>query len=90
MLGIPCITLRSNTERPVTCTVGTNILAGTDPGRMRSAILQVLEGRAKRIGVPDKWDGHAAKRIVQVLLSRDAETSAAVPITEVLQETLLA
>jgi UDP-N-acetylglucosamine 2-epimerase (non-hydrolysing) len=72
VLGIPCITLRSNTERPITCTVGTNILAGTDPRRMREAIGQVLEGRTKPASVPDKWDGHAAKRIVQVLLSQEA------------------
>lgn len=90
MLGIPCITLRSNTERPVTCTVGTNILAGTDPGRVRSAIAQVLDGRAKRTSVPDRWDGHAAKRIVQVLLARDAGSGAADTKTEVLHEAVLA
>jgi UDP-N-acetylglucosamine 2-epimerase (non-hydrolysing) len=68
VLGVPCITLRSNTERPITCEVGTNILTGNDPERIRSAARAVLADGMRRGLVPEKWDGHAAKRIVEVLL----------------------
>ena len=69
VLGIPCITLRNNTERPITCTEGTNILVGTDPQRIRETVLSVLAGEIGRGRVPDKWDGKAAERIVEGLLS---------------------
>jgi UDP-N-acetylglucosamine 2-epimerase (non-hydrolysing) len=69
VLGVPCITMRSNTERPITCSIGTNILAGTDPARVRAAIRSVLDGKSKRGAIPEKWDGHSAERIVDVLLS---------------------
>jgi UDP-N-acetylglucosamine 2-epimerase (non-hydrolysing) len=68
VLGIPCITMRPNTERPITCELGTNILAGTDPDRIRSAALSVLDGSVRESSVPEKWDGKAAIRIVDVLL----------------------
>ena len=68
VLGVPCITLRSNTERPITCEVGTNILTGNAPERIRSAARAVLADGMRRGRVPEKWDGHAAKRIVEVLL----------------------
>jgi UDP-N-acetylglucosamine 2-epimerase (non-hydrolysing) len=67
VLGVPCITLRENTERPVTVTHGTNVLAGTDPGRIRAAIAAALEAPRAAKEPPPKWDGHAAERIVQVL-----------------------
>jgi UDP-N-acetylglucosamine 2-epimerase (non-hydrolysing) len=66
-LGIPCVTIRENTERPITLTEGTNLLAGSDPDRIRKAARAALNGsapRAKR--VPDLWDGHTAPRIVDV------------------------
>lgn len=85
VLGIPCITLRSNTERPITCSVGTNILAGTDPDKIRLAISQVLEGRTNHASVPGKWDGQAAKRIVRVLLSEHATEGEITPY-EMFQE----
>jgi len=66
-LGVPCITMRENTERPVTVTVGTNVLVGTDPARMLSEVRQVLAGSPKRGGVPELWDGHASQRIADVL-----------------------
>ncbi len=68
-LEIPCLTLRENTERPITISHGTNILVGTDPQKIKEAALEVLN----RVGVPDKkipllWDGHAAERICDSLL----------------------
>ncbi len=67
-LGVPCLTLRENTERPVTVTEGTNQVVGRDPERIVAAALQVLSGKSKAGGVPQLWDGHAAERIVEVLL----------------------
>jgi UDP-N-acetylglucosamine 2-epimerase (non-hydrolysing) len=75
VLGVPCVTMRSNTERPITCSIGTNILAGTDAERIRLTIAAVLEGNTKRGTVPEKWDGYAAERIVDVLLSGDSVPS---------------
>jgi UDP-N-acetylglucosamine 2-epimerase (non-hydrolysing) len=67
-LGVPCLTMRENTERPVTCTVGTNRLVGSDPQRIMAAAFAVLDGRAPAGGIPEKWDGRAAERIAEVLL----------------------
>ncbi len=66
-LNVPCLTLRENTERPVTITLGTNILVGTDSTKLRVEMLKILEGKAKRGTVPPLWDGHAAERIADVL-----------------------
>ena len=68
-LGVPCFTLRDNTERPVTCELGTNTLLGLAPERLAEipASLQEMDGRARQ--VPPLWDGHAADRIVDVLSS---------------------
>jgi UDP-N-acetylglucosamine 2-epimerase (non-hydrolysing) len=68
ILGVPCLTLRSNTERPVTVTQGTNELIGSSPQRIVAASLKVLEGRGKEGQIPELWDGRAAERIVQVIL----------------------
>ena len=68
VLRVPCITLRSNTERPVTVQCGCNQLAGNEPARIRSAIYAVLDGSAREICMPDLWDGRAAERIADVLL----------------------
>jgi UDP-N-acetylglucosamine 2-epimerase (non-hydrolysing) len=67
-MGIPCITLRDSTERPETCTIGTNELIGNDPSRLREAIDRLLAGDWKKGGIPPKWDGHAAERIVEELI----------------------
>lgn len=66
-LGIPCLTIRENTERPITVTEGTNVLVGTDPVRITVAALRVLRGEVKRGRRPHLWDGRAAERIVEIL-----------------------
>lgn len=66
-LGIPCITLRENTERPITVSCGTNVIVGTDKEKIIAESLNVLAGRGKKGKVPEKWDGLAAQRIVDVL-----------------------
>jgi UDP-N-acetylglucosamine 2-epimerase (non-hydrolysing) len=67
-LGVPCLTLRDNTERPVTVAVGTNQLVGTDPQRAVAAAREVLAGRGKKGGIPELWDGRAAERIADILV----------------------
>lgn len=66
-LGVPCITLRNNTERPVTTTVGTNYLVGTNPDRIMETAYSVIEGTAKKGSIPSLWDGEAGGRIVEIL-----------------------
>jgi UDP-N-acetylglucosamine 2-epimerase (non-hydrolysing) len=66
-LQIPCITVRDNTERPVTVTVGTNRLIGTDTGKVEKAVDEILEGKIKRGHIPELWDGHAAGRICKIV-----------------------
>ena len=67
ILGVPCLTIRENTERPVTLTEGTNTLVGTDPERIMGGAREVLDGNGKRGGCPVLWDGKAAERIVSIL-----------------------
>jgi UDP-N-acetylglucosamine 2-epimerase (non-hydrolysing) len=67
-LGVPCLTLRENTERPVTVSQGTNSLIGTNPSRIVAAAEQILRGDGKRGRTPPLWDGHAAERIVEILV----------------------
>ncbi len=66
-LGVPCITMRDNTERPVTVDMGTNVLAGTDPDAVCEALDVLFAGNHKQGEVPPYWDGHAARRIVERL-----------------------
>jgi len=66
-LGIPCLTLRENTERPVTVDEGTNTIVGVDPERIVEAAERVLAGRGKAGRRPRLWDGRAAERIVETL-----------------------
>jgi UDP-N-acetylglucosamine 2-epimerase (non-hydrolysing) len=68
VMGVPCITLRDNTERPETCTIGTNELIGTDPSAISPALKKVQDGNWKLGGIPEKWDGKAAERIVDKLI----------------------
>ena len=66
-LGVPCLTVRDNTERPITVDVGTNVLVGRDTTRIRSEVESVLAGRAKRGAIPPLWDGHASERIAAAI-----------------------
>jgi len=66
-LGIPCLTMRECTERPVTVTMGTNTVVGTNPERVMAAARRALKGDWPRGVVPDRWDGHAADRIAAIL-----------------------
>lgn len=68
VMGVPCITLRDNTERPETCTVGTNELIGTDPAAVKPALDLLFGGQWKKGAIPALWDGHTAERIVEILL----------------------
>ncbi len=67
VLGVPCLTLRNNTERPITVAQGTNTLVGLDPERILAASARVLAEPPHPAHVPDLWDGRAAGRIVDVL-----------------------
>jgi UDP-N-acetylglucosamine 2-epimerase (non-hydrolysing) len=66
-LKVPCLTLRNNTERPVTVTMGTNTLVGQDGARLRTELAKVLEGKQKLGSVPPLWDGRAGERIAEIL-----------------------
>ncbi|HSS98944.1 MAG TPA: UDP-N-acetylglucosamine 2-epimerase (non-hydrolyzing) [Terriglobales bacterium] len=68
-LGIPCLTLRENTERPITVTLGTNLIIGRDLERMQREVHRILSGEKKASSPIPLWDGHAAERIAQVVLS---------------------
>jgi UDP-N-acetylglucosamine 2-epimerase (non-hydrolysing) len=72
VLGVPCITMRAHTERPITCQIGTNVLVGSDMAALRRAAFQALDDSAAESCVPEKWDGHTAERIVGILLQTPA------------------
>ena len=66
-LRLPCLTMRDNTERPETITIGTNELIGTDPNKLPPALARLMAGQWKKWAIPPKWDGKAAERIVEFL-----------------------
>jgi len=66
-LGVPCLTLRENTERPVTVSLGTNVLVGRDPDKLRFELSRILAGKAKKGSIPPLWDGHAGERIAALV-----------------------
>jgi UDP-N-acetylglucosamine 2-epimerase (non-hydrolysing) len=70
ILGIPCLTIRKNTERPITIKEGTNTLVGNDPEKILSTALGVLEKGVSRRKPPKYWDGKAAQRIAKVLIEK--------------------
>ncbi len=69
-LGVPCLTVRDNTERPITITEGTNTLVGTDPALIRAAFDEILATGGKRGRIPEFWDGSAGERIAAVLAEK--------------------
>jgi UDP-N-acetylglucosamine 2-epimerase (non-hydrolysing) len=69
ILKVPCLTLRNNTERPITVDIGTNKIVGTDRDIIVSAFQQILAGENVKSGTPDLWDGYTAERIVRILLN---------------------
>jgi UDP-N-acetylglucosamine 2-epimerase (non-hydrolysing) len=66
-LGVPCLTVRDNTERPVTVSMGTNTLVGHDSNKLREELTKILNGHAKQGTVPPLWDGHTGERIAEVV-----------------------
>jgi len=70
ILKVPCLTLRENTERPITVQVGSNAIVGTDPDRILAAYRRIAEGIAGEPQIPPLWDGHAAQRIATALVER--------------------
>ena len=68
-MGVLCITLRDNTERPETCTMGTNMLIGTNPNAIKPALDKLFAGEWRQGQIPPLWDGHTAERIVEILLN---------------------
>ena len=67
--GVPCITLNNYTEHQETVTVGSNVLVGEDPEKLREAVTQLVNGQWKHSALPDRWDGRTADRILQILLA---------------------
>jgi len=70
ILKVPCITLRENTERPITVEVGSNCIVGTDPQRILTAYRHTLNGRRQECQIPEMWDGQAAQRIARILIEK--------------------
>ena len=72
-LGVPCLTMRNNTERPVTVDMGTNVLVGQDRRLLDSELTKILEGGAKKGSIPPLWDGRASERIARALQGYSAQ-----------------
>ncbi len=68
-LGVPCITLRDNTERPITVDIGTNTLAGNKKADILRCFWKIMKNGKTKAAIPPKWDGRAAERIVEVLVA---------------------
>jgi UDP-N-acetylglucosamine 2-epimerase (non-hydrolysing) len=69
-LNVPCLTLRKNTERPVTMEIGSNVLIGDDTEKLKSEVFKILDGKGKTGGIPPLWDGRASDRIAEALEQR--------------------
>jgi UDP-N-acetylglucosamine 2-epimerase (non-hydrolysing) len=70
VLGIPCFTMRNNTERPETQTIGTNTLVGTSIENLEKVFGEFLKNGARKAGIPELWDGKASERIIEILLQK--------------------
>jgi UDP-N-acetylglucosamine 2-epimerase (non-hydrolysing) len=69
-LGVPCLTLRDSTERPITVAQGTNTIVGAEPAAIRTAAAAIARGEGKAGRQPELWDGHAAERIARIIADR--------------------
>ena len=76
-LGVPCLTFRDSTERPITVSEGTNVLLGADASRVSAAVEKVLTGGHAGGRTPEFWDGHAAERIVAFLAAQGSSADKA-------------
>ncbi|MCQ6960946.1 non-hydrolyzing UDP-N-acetylglucosamine 2-epimerase [Mucilaginibacter aquariorum] len=72
VMGVPCMTLRDNTERPETITIGTNELLGTNPKAIKPAFGKLFKGEWKKGGIPELWDGKTGERIINALLKLES------------------
>ncbi|MBQ6377268.1 MAG: UDP-N-acetylglucosamine 2-epimerase, partial [Prevotella sp.] len=72
--GLPCITLNNYTEHQETVSVGSNVLVGEDPDKLREALSQLISGHWKHSALPDRWDGRTADRILQILLENPRQS----------------
>jgi UDP-N-acetylglucosamine 2-epimerase (non-hydrolysing) len=79
ILGVPCITLRDNTERPVTLTHGTNVLVGSDCKKIIEEYTRIVQGQREIPAAPQLWDGHAARRIIQILVEQETKSAGPLP-----------
>jgi UDP-N-acetylglucosamine 2-epimerase (non-hydrolysing) len=79
-LGVPCLTLRQNTERPETISLGTNILIGRDMERLKEEVKQILDGNRKQGQVLPLWDGHAAQRLADAVVSWGDNRDMSLPV----------
>jgi UDP-N-acetylglucosamine 2-epimerase (non-hydrolysing) len=70
VMGVPCVTLRENTERPITLKDGANILAGSDPDKIKGAFIHAISLKQTKRKIPEFWDGKTAERIVNILANR--------------------
>ena len=68
VLGVPCLTMRQNTERPITCQIGTNQLVGSKKEKILIAAREIINGSSKSGKIPEKWDGQTAERIIDIIL----------------------
>ena len=74
VFGVPCLTLRENTERPITVMEGTNILVGQDTSRLLVEADNILRGNVKKGKIPELWDGKTAERIVEIVVRKSKST----------------
>lgn len=72
--GVPCATLNSYTEHIETVKIGTNVLVGEDAERLRQVVSDMVRGQWKQAGIPDRWDGRSAERVVQIIVEQDRKT----------------
>lgn len=70
ILRVPCLTLRENTERPITTEIGSNQVVSTEPAKIIEGYNRAMNGQLRNFEIPPLWDGHAAERIVKILLQR--------------------